>query len=259
MKEYGLVSIITPSYNCSKFIERTIKSVQKQTYTNWEMLITDDCSTDNSVEIIKEISLKDSRIKLFLLEKNSGAGVARNKSIEQAQGKYIAFIDSDDMWMPEKLEKQVAFMEEKQCALSYTSMINIDENDNEIGIEIAPKSHTFNQNKRDDKVGFSSAVYNQEQVGKIFMPTIRKRQDWGLVLSVLKKCNVAYGIKQPLAYYRMGHDSLSKNKLALVKYNIAAYKTVLGWGTLRAYLFFIFIYLPTYFAKKVFLKMINNY
>lgn len=255
----NLVSIITPSYNCSEFIERTITSVQKQTYTNWEMLITDDCSTDNSVDIIREIAAQDPRIKLFLLDKNSGAGVARNKSIEQAQGKYIAFLDSDDMWMPDKLEKQISFMKTKKCALSYTSMVNVDEQDNEIGIEISPRKHTFNQNKRDDKVGFSSAIYDQELVGKIFMPTIRKRQDWGLVLSVLKMCKVSYGIKQPLAYYRMGHDSLSKNKLALVKYNIAAYKSVLGWGTLRAYLFFFFVYLPSYLSKKVFLKMINNY
>lgn len=254
-----LVSIITPSYNCSEFIEKTIKSVQNQTYKNWEMLITDDCSTDNSVEIIKAFAFKDPRIKLFQLEKNSGAGVARNKSIEHAQGKYIAFLDSDDKWMPEKLEKQIAFMQEKQCGLSYTSMINIDEHDNEIGIEVAPKRHTLSQNKRDDKVGFSTAVYDQEVVGKIFMPTIRKRQDWGLVLSVLKKCKVAYGIKQPLAYYRIGHDSLSKNKLALVKYNIAAYKSVLGWSSLRAHLFFSFVYLPSYLSKKLFLKMINNY
>lgn len=254
-----LVSVITPSYNCSEFIERTIKSVQKQTYTNWEMLITDDRSMDDSVEIIKGIAAQDSRIKLFQLAKNSGAGVARNKSIEHAQGKYIAFLDSDDMWMPEKLEKQIAFMQEKQCGLSYTSMINIDEHDNEIGIEVAPRRHTFSQNKRDDKVGFSTAIYDQEMVGKIFMPTIRKRQDWGLVLSVLKKCKVAYGMKQPLAYYRMGHESLSKNKLALVKYNIAAYQTVLGWSSSRAYLFFFFVYLPSYLSKKVFLKMINNY
>ncbi len=255
----NLVSIITPSYNCSEFIERTIDSVQKQSYTNWEMLITDDCSKDNSVEVIKQIAAKDPRIKLFQLEKNSGAGVARNKSIEHAQGRYIAFLDSDDMWMPEKLEKQIAFMQEKQCALSYTSMVNIDEHDNEIGIEVAPRRHTFSQNKRDDKVGFSTAIYDQEMVGKIFMPTIRKRQDWGLVLSVLRKCKVAYGLKQPLAYYRVGHESLSKNKMALIKYNIAAYKTVLGWCSLRAYIFFLFIYMPSYLSKKLFLKMINYY
>lgn len=255
----NLVSIITPSYNCAEFIERTVDSVQKQTYTNWEMLITDDCSKDNSVEVIRQIAAKDPRIKLFQLEKNSGAGVARNKSIEHAQGRYIAFLDSDDMWMPEKLEKQIAFMQEKQCGLSYTSMINIDEHDNEIGIEVAPRRHSFSQNMRDDKVGFSTAIYDQEMVGKIFMPTIRKRQDWGLVLSVLRKCKVAYGLKQPLAYYRVGHESLSKNKMALIKYNIAAYRTVLGWSSLRAYLFFLFIYMPSYLSKKLFLKMINSY
>lgn len=257
MKE--CVSIIMPTYNCGKFIAESIESVLNQTYSNWELLITDDCSTDNTIEIIKEFVQKDFRVKLFQLDLNSGAGVARNNSIERAQGKYIAFLDSDDMWMPEKLEKQIAFMEKKQCALSYTSIINIDEDGNELGIEIAPKRHTFKQNKRDDKVGFSSAIYNQKLVGKIFMPTIRKRQDWGLVLLILRKCKVAYGLKQPLVYYRIGHESLSKNKLSLIKYNVAAYMTVLEWNALRAYLFFFFVYMPSYLIKKSFYKIVNSY
>lgn len=255
----GLVSIITPSYNCADFIEKTILSVQKQTYTNWEMLITDDCSRDNSVEIIQKIAAHDSRVKLFILDKNCGAGVARNNSIKHARGKYIAFLDSDDMWMKEKLEKQIAFMEDKKCDLSYTSYMVIDEDDKTIGLVLAPNSHSFSQNKCDDKVGFSTAIYNQERLGKIFMPTIRKRQDWGLIMSVLRECNVSYGIKQPLGFYRKGHASLSKNKFSLVSYNIAAYKTVLGWNTLRAYLFFLFIYMPCNIAKKVFNRIVDNY
>lgn len=259
MKDNGLVSIITPSYNCADFIERTILSVQKQTYTNWEMLITDDCSKDNSVEIIKKIATRDSRIKLFQLARNSGAGIARNNSIEQAQGKYIAFLDSDDMWMPEKLDKQIAFMEEKQCFFSYTSYMTIDGEDRQTGIVLAPNRHTFAQNKRDSKVGFSTAMYNQEKLGKIFMPTIRKRQDWGLCMRILRVCKVAYGIKQPLAFYRKGHASLSKNKLSLVEYNVAAYKIVLGWSTIKAYLFLLFIYMPCNITKKLFNRIVNLY
>ena len=255
----ALVSVITPSYNCSSYIEKTILSVLNQTYKNWEMLITDDCSQDNSVDIIKKYAEKDARIKLFQLAVNSGAGVARNKSIEHAQGKYIAFLDSDDMWTPDKLEKQIAFMEDKQCALSYTSYMTIDENDKLIGLVLAPNCHTFAQNKRDDKVGFSTAIYNQEKLGKIYMPTIRKRQDWGLIMTILHECKISYGIKQPLAYYRKGHASLSKNKSSLVKYNVAAYKAVLGWGMIRAYLFFLFIYMPCNISKKLFNLLINSY
>ena len=121
MDNFGLVSIITPSYNSSSFIAETIESILSQTYLNWELLITDDCSTDRSVEIIERYIQRDSRIKLFRLEKNCGAGVCRNRSISEAKGRFIAFCDSDDRWRPEKLEKQLAFMREKDCALSYTS------------------------------------------------------------------------------------------------------------------------------------------
>lgn len=106
-----LVSIITPSYNSAAYIAEMIESILAQTYTNWELLITDDCSTDDSVKIIESYATKDSRIKLFRLASNSGAGIARNKSIEEARGRYIAFCDSDDLWKPQKLEKQVEFMQ----------------------------------------------------------------------------------------------------------------------------------------------------
>ena len=122
-----LVSIITPSYNCAKYIEETIQSIQAQTYTNWELLITDDCSTDESVDIIRNYSATDSRIKLFILKENSGAGVARNNSIKEARGRFIAFCDSDDRWYPNKLECQLAFIKENGCALSYASYDVCDE------------------------------------------------------------------------------------------------------------------------------------
>jgi len=127
MDNFGLVSIITPSYNSSSFIAETIESILSQTYLNWELLITDDCSTDRSVEIIERYIQRDSRIKLFRLEKNCGAGVCRNRSISEAKGRFIAFCDSDDRWCPEKLEKQLAFMRGKDCALSYTSYMTCDE------------------------------------------------------------------------------------------------------------------------------------
>lgn len=124
-EDYGLVSIITPSYNSSRFISQTIESILSQTYTNWELLITDDCSTDKTREIVKSYQRKDPRIKFFQLKENSGPGVARNHSIEMAKGRFIAFCDSDDRWYPEKLEKQLAFMAKKRCMLSYTSLYDL--------------------------------------------------------------------------------------------------------------------------------------
>lgn len=142
-----LVSIITPSYNSSKYIAETIEGVLSQTYPNWELLITDDCSTDNSIEVINEYVQQDTRIKLLKLDINSGAGVCRNNSIEAAKGRYIAFCDSDDVWMPQKLEKQLELMEKIGCALSYSSYMQMNEEGNVSGIVVCNKKITFDSLK----------------------------------------------------------------------------------------------------------------
>lgn len=258
MTNYGLVSIVTPSYNSSKFIGETIESIISQTYTNWELIITDDCSTDNSCDIVEDYIKKDPRIKLIRLEKNSGAGVARNTSIDVAKGKFIAFCDSDDRWFPEKLEKQLNFMNHKNCALSHTSYLTCDEKDKITGIVIGRKKETLKSMCKDDKMGFLTVIFDTEKVGKIFMPNLRKRQDWALKLKVLQKCGVAYGMKEPLAYYRKRSGSISQNKKSLIKYNIAVYREVLGWSSLKANLFFYSVFLPTYFTKQIFLKYLNQ-
>ena len=255
MKDYGLVSIITPSYNSSSFITETIEGILKQTYSNWELLITDDCSTDNSIEIINQYVHQDSRIKLLKLDKNSGAGVCRNKSIEAAKGRYIAFCDSDDVWMPQKLEKQLAFMEKMDCALSYSSYMQMDEDGNESGIVVCNKKITFASLKRDCGIGCLTAIYDTQKVGKMYMSSIRKRQDWGLWLEILAKCKVAYGLKEPLAYYRLRNGSISNNKLNLVKHNINVYRTILKFSLLKSYIFFLFVFMPTYTFKKIKIKL----
>lgn len=257
MTDYGLVSIITPSHNSSKFIAKTIESILLQTYTNWELLITDDCSTDNSCKIIESYAQKDKRIKFFRLEKNSGAGVARNHSIKMSQGRFIAFCDSDDRWYGEKLEKQLAFMIKKQCALSYTSYMVCDENDLTTGIVVCNHKIHYKSLKWDDGIGCLTAIYDSFEFGKIYLPDIRKRQDWGLWLKIMKKCKIAYGMKEPLAIYRIHSNSISHNKFALVKYNIAIYKQILKYSSIRAYIAFLFGFLPSYFLKKIRLYIIN--
>ncbi len=251
MTDYGLVSVITASWNCGDFIRETIESIQFQTYQNWELLITDDCSTDNSCEIIQQYANRDPRIKLFKLEMNSGAGIARNKSIKEAKGRYVAFCDSDDRWYPEKLEKQLNFMEKTRAPLSYTSYDTCDENGNINGfINCLPKL-TYAKILRDNGIGCLTAIYDTKKIGKHFMPSIRKRQDWCLWMEIIKKHGAAYGLQQPLALYRVRHGSISSNKVEMLKYNFNVYHQILEYNKIASALILGGYFLPYYFYKRI--------
>lgn len=252
-----LVSIITPTYNSADFISATIDCIIAQTYRNWELLITDDCSSDNTIDIVKQYAQKDERIKLFQLEKNSGGGVSRNNSIKQAKGRYIAFCDSDDRWTPDKLATQIAFMKEKDCAFSYGSYMLCDEQDNVIGINICLSKLSYTRILMDNFVGCLSAVYDTSKVGKVYMPTIRKRQDWGLWISVLKKCKVGYGVKKPIGYYRIRKNSVSSNKWVLIRYHAMLYQQMLYVPLFLGYCMYLFVNVPTYLLKTLRTKIIN--
>lgn len=247
-----LVSVIMPSYNTSKYIGASIESVLGQTYRKLELIITDDHSTDpETIELLQQYAEKDKRVRLFLLPENNGAGFARNNSIREARGRYIAFCDSDDRWFPDKLEKQVAFMKQKKCCLSYSSYLVCGAADQHKGIVIAPSRLTLPDLKRDNKIGCLTAIYDTRPYGKFYMPTIRKRQDWALFLNILKTCGEAYGMIEPLAIYRRMPGTLSADKLRLVAYNARVYNHVFGYPMPLAYLYLFFIFLPTYFTKKM--------
>ena len=245
-----LVSVIMPTFNASKYLAGSIESILSQTYTNLELLITDDCSTDDTRNILKEFSERDKRVKVKYLKENSGPGVARNRSIERAKGRYIAFCDCDDRWMPDKLERQLAHMRKHDCALCSSSYLICDENDKITGVNISPSHVTLGMLKRDNKIGCLTAIYDIKRLGhKFYMPAIRKRQDWALFLNILKECQICFCITEPLAYYRQRVNSVSSNKFSLVKYNVNVYETVFGYTRLRAYLYFFLIFMPTYYAK----------
>ncbi len=258
MQTHGLVSIITPSYNCAAFISETIEAIQAQTYTDWELLITDDCSTDNSIEIINRYADNDPRIILIRLKQNSGAGVARNHAIDCAKGQYIAFCDSDDRWFPEKLEKQISLMKSKGIALCYSSYMTCNEKGDINGIIVAPKKISYNDILKDDSMGFLTCIYDATITGKIHLPTIRKRQDWGLKIKLLKQTGTAIGILQPLAIYRLRRNSISNKKLSLIKYNVGVYRSVLNYGFLRAWCKFLFVFMPHYLVKRLRIKITNR-
>jgi glycosyltransferase involved in cell wall biosynthesis len=246
-----LVSVIMPTYNAGEYLSASIDSILNQTYKHLELLITDDGSTDSStLRILEEYAGRDARIKVEHLKGNNGPGVARNKSIERAKGRYIAFCDSDDRWFPEKLERQIALMREKRCALSCTSYVTCNDSDQETGVVIAPETITFNMLKHDNKVGCSTAMYDTKLLGgKVFMPVIRKRQDWALFLTILRKSSPAYTVTEPMAYYRQRNHSVSSNKMSLIKYNVKIYETILGYPKWKAYPYFLFVFLPTYYLK----------
>ena len=241
MNSDELVSVITPLYNGEKFIKATIESVISQSYENWEMIIVDDCSKDTGPRIVERYIEKDNRIKLVKLSENSGGAVSRNKAIEEAKGKYIAFLDSDDLWQPEKLKKQVRFMEENDYNFTYTWYEKINEKGNLLNKIVKSKDKiTYKGLLKCNQIGCLTAIYNQEKLGKIYMPLIRKRQDYALWLQILKQVDYGYCLEENLAQYRLVKDSISSNKLNLIKYNWKLFREIESMGKLRAlyYLFF---------------------
>ena len=251
--EQDLVSVIMPTFNEAKFVAESIDCVLGQSYQNLELLITDDCSTNEEVrELLLHYVERDKRIRVFFLEENRGPGYARNNSIAEAKGRYIAFCDSDDRWTPDKLEKQVAFMKGRNACLSYTSYYLCNSEGEVYGTIQAPKRMTFSRLKRDNKIGCLTAMYDVSICGKMFMPTIRKRQDWGLFLLILKEHGIAYGLNEPLAYYRKRKDSISTKKYSLIKYNVKVYQKVLGYSKTQAHLYMWLVFMPTYFLKRLY-------
>lgn len=210
----GLVSIIMPSWNTAGFIAKSIQCIIDQTYEKWELIIVDDCSTDNTDEIVKPF-LSDLRIKYLHNEKNSGAALTRNKALREANGEWIAFLDSDDLWMPDKLEKQVRFMQDYGFVLSYHEYEKIDEEGKPLNIfvtgpKIVNKRHIY----RYDYIGQLTMMYSAKHFGLIQIKDIKKNNDYAIRLQLLKKNGTeAHLLKDNLAMYRVRKNSISHDKL----------------------------------------------
>lgn len=240
--EEELVSIITPSYDSEAFIEQMINSVLAQTYHNWELIIVDDLSPDASNKVVEKYLSHDSRINLIKLTNNSGAAVARNKAIEVAKGRYIAFLDSDDCWMPNKLEVQISYMKKHNTPFSYSGYEVISEDDKLISSVTVPEKVSYFELLKTNYIGCLTAIYDTSIFGKVFMPLIRRRQDFGLWLTLLTKVDYAYGINQPLAKYRIRKGSISSNKLTTSLYTWRLYREVEKLNLLVAsYYFFHYV------------------
>ncbi|MDP2567368.1 glycosyltransferase [Photobacterium damselae subsp. piscicida] len=224
-----LVSIITPSYNSSLQILETYESIKNQTYTKWEWLITDDCSTDDTFTMLQEMALNDSRIRIFKNEVNSGAAVTRNVSISNATGKYIAFIDSDNFWKPEKLERQVKWMSHNKMEMTFTHYEIVNEVGEPTGqvvdthMEVDPVSYEDMLRKK-ATLGCSTVMIDRELLGDIRMPVIKTTEDYALWLSILKTGVLAYPVNRVLTSYRILPNSLSRNKIKKAKTQWTVYR-----------------------------------
>ena len=235
-QEQPLVSVIMPAYNAERHIAESIGSVISQTYNNWELLITDDRSNDATQQIINEYAINDSRIKLFINEQNGGAGVARNNSIKQANGRFIAFLDADDQWLPEKLTTQISFMLKNNYAFTFTAYQKL-ESETLKGTVTPPQFTTYNKLLGSNVIGCLTAVYDSKELGKHYMPLIRKRQDMGLWLNILKQTPKAYSIPDILALYRVD-SGMTQNKFKILKWQWDLYRKVIGLGLFKTSIYF---------------------
>lgn len=249
MNENPLISVITPTFNSAPYIQSTIQSVKNQTYTNWEMVVVDDCSEDNTREILEQEAAADPRIKLHWLKENSGAAVARNTALREARADFIAFLDADDQWLPEKLAKQLKYMQDNDLAFTYTQYSIMDQNGQDTGkvVEI-PQSIDYHGLLKNTIIGFLTVMVNREKTGEIQMPNIRTRQDFALELAILKRGITAYGLQETLSRYRVVKGSISSNKIKTAKRNWQVYRKIEKLGL--AYSMWCFVNYAYHAVKK---------
>lgn len=245
----SLVSIITPSYNSEKFISNTIKSVISQTYENWEMIVVDDCSTDTSCNIVEEYAQKDNRIKLIKLDKNSGPAIARNIAIKEAKGRYISFLDSDDIWYSDKLDKQVRFMQSNNLAVTYSSYNTIDEYGKKNNTIIVRDKISYKDMLKSNHIGNLTGIYDCIKLGKIYMDDVG-HEDYTLWLKVVYKTQNVKAILEALAEYRVSSSSISSNKFKALKWQWNIYRKILYLDIFRSSYYFIW-YVYYAFKKRI--------
>jgi teichuronic acid biosynthesis glycosyltransferase TuaG len=236
-----LVSIITPAYNCEKYISESIDSVISQTYDNWEMIIVNDKSSDKTREIVESYTKLDFRVKLINLEENSGAAVARNTALDSANGRYIAFLDSDDRWKSSKLEKQLDFMKTNGYGFTFTGYEYIlYQNNNTQKLFTVPPCVNYSQALKNTVIGCLTVVIDRELIGDFRMPLIRRGQDNLTWLMILKRGFKAFGLNENLAEYRRVDGSLSNSKVKAIKRQWHNYRKVIKLPLYKCLYYYFF-------------------
>lgn len=254
------VSIVTPTYNSEQFIAETINSIIDQTYTNWELILVDDCSTDTTLKIIQPFLEQNPNIRVLKNATNQGAAISRNKGIKNATGDYIAFLDADDLWLPEKLGTQLQFMQKENIDVCFSSYTLIDEASKPLNKLVkALPILSYDKLLKSNYVGNLTGIYCSKTLGKITSPNLRKRQDWLLWLATIKASGkAAKSIEKPLALYRIREGSMSSNKFNLLKYNYWVYKKGLGFSTLKSVKCMLLFLYEHFFVKSKLVVTINE-
>lgn len=245
------VSIITPTFNSENFIEQTITSVINQSFEDWELIIIDDASSDGTINIVDDFIEKNHNIKLLRNDVNKGAAVTRNKGVEASTGDFIAFLDADDLWKPDKLEIQIKFMLENNIDVCFCSYDLMNEKGDYLNKTVmALPELSYKKFLKCNYIGNLTGIYNAKNVGKVYAPDLRKRQDWLMWLEAVKRSKKpALGMKESLAIYRVRENSISANKLNLVKYNYWVYRKGLGFSIVKS-IYRMVIFFFEYFLVK---------
>lgn len=250
-EDFGLISIIMAAYNAEKTIVQAIDSVLHQTYRSFELIVIDDCSNDSTVELVENIADKDSRIRLILNKKNVGVSCTRKRGLEEAKGKWIAILDSDDAWMPEKLEKQIELQKRMNADLLYTGSAFVDSDGQRINWYLkVPTEVSYHQLLKQNVLSNSSALVRKELYVKHYVIGDQMHEDFAIWLSIMKEGRKAYGIDEPLLIYRIAKSSKSGNKIKAAKMNWNTYRYV-GLTFLEAF------YYECWYAVKGLLKYKN--
>ncbi|QJP33826.1 glycosyltransferase family 2 protein [Nonlabens sp. Ci31] len=257
----SLVSIITPTFNSLTTIKESLDSILAQTHRPLEIIVVDDGSADGSYAFAKAYAAKNTSSELTFINlkntSNSGAGITRNKGIEAATGTYIAFLDADDLWKPHKLEVQLHAMKKQKATFCYGAYeIFKSSPDQPEFIHQVFEKLTFERLLKANYLGNLTGIYNAKKLGKFYMPALRKRQDWAMWLDVIQKAEFAIGIQKPIASYHKG-DGLSSNKLDLIKYNYAVYRTHLGYSTLKSSWMMLQFFYEQFFVKSKLLSKVK--
>lgn len=245
-----VVSIITPLFNSSKYLEETYKSVINQTYKDFEWIVVDDKSTDDSYLLANKLAQKDSRIKVLQVKENGGAAKARNLGIKNANGRFIAFLDSDDMWMPDKLEKQIDFMLKNNYAFTYSNYEVLNKNGSKVLFNPKKSKTDYKRLLKTCDIGCLTVIYDTEQLGKVYMPEdTPKREDYATWLDITRSGVIAYKLNETLATYRLSDNSVSSKKFSMLRYHYNVYHKHEHFGVLKS-----FWYLGIHSFNKLFKK-----
>jgi len=252
----SIVSVVMPAYNCEKFIEQAVRSVLSQTFTDWELIVVDDCSDDETANIVKGFA--DFRVRIIENNENLGGAASRNLAIRLARGRYIAFLDADDTWERDKLQTQLSFMQSQNVAFCFSGYKVIYEGSPRVDMIKVPEKVGFTQLLKHNYIGCLTAVYDTWPYGKIYMPLVKKRQDFALWLEILKKCDFAYSVPDALGSYRVRPGTLSSSKADALKYYWRVLRDVGQCGLFSAF-YNLSAYLMIVYIKKRFPKLYNSH